>query len=142
MGKKMNRWMLGAVAAVLGGASASAAVPAAQVVNQLAQPMSLQGMSGGSVASDCGNISTQPSQELQLTDEFAQTSGYLRFVVEGAGDPTLLIEGPAGRFCVLSDRAMEKGPEAVGYWLPGTYRIYVGDRGAQSHPYELSILAE
>ncbi len=141
MAKKMNRWIVGAMAALVGSASAAVAVPA-RVVTQLNQPMSLQGMSGGSVASDCGNISAQPSQELQLTDEFAQTSGYLRFVVEGEGDPTLLIEGPAGRFCVLSDHAMSKGPEAVGYWLPGTYKIYVGDREAQSHPYSLSILAE
>ncbi len=141
MGKKVNRWMMGAIVAVLSSATAVSAVPA-RVVTQLNQPMSLQGMSGGSVASDCGNISAQPSQELQLTDEFAQNSGYLRFVVEGAGDPTLLIEGPAGRFCVLSDHAMDKGPEAVGYWLPGTYKIYVGDREAQSHPYSLSILSE
>lgn len=141
MKTNMHRWMIGAMAAVVGSATAAIAVPA-RVLTQLPEPMSLEGMSGGNVASDCGNISEQPSQQLQLTDEFAQTSGYLRFVVEGAGDPTLLIEGPAGRFCVLSDRAMDKGPEAVGYWLPGTYNIYVGDRGAQSHPYSLSILAE
>ncbi len=141
MGKKMNRWMIGAMAVVLGSATAAVAVPT-RLVTQLNQPMSLQGMSGGTVASDCGNISAQPSQQLQLTDEFAETSGYLRFVVEGAGDLTLLIEGPAGRFCVLSDLAMSKGPEAVGYWLPGTYNIYVGDRGAQSYPYNLSIWSE
>lgn len=141
MGQKMNRWLMGAIAAVIGSTTAAMAVPA-RVVTQQSQPVSFQGMSGGSIVSDCGNISEEPSQQLQLTDEFAQASGYLRFVVEGAGDPTLLIEGPAGRFCVLSDHAMDKGPEAVGYWLPGTYKIYVGDRGAQSHPYNLSILSE
>ena len=139
--RHMHRWIIGALAAVLGSATAASAVPA-RMVSQPAEPMNFEGTSGGTVASDCGNISAQPSQQIQLTDEFTQSSGYLRFVVEGAGDPTLLIEGPAGRFCVLSDRAMDKGPEAVGYWLPGTYNIYVGDREAQSHPYNLSISAE
>lgn len=144
MAKTMNRWLIGTWATVLAMAAATPAMtqPTAKVLNRLIEPISLQGQSGGPVASDCGYISTQPSQQLQLTQEFAQSSGYLRFVVEGAGDPTLLIEGPAGRFCVLSDRAMNRGPEAVGYWLPGTYQIYVGDRQSQSHPYRLSILAE
>jgi hypothetical protein len=139
---KLHRWMIGAGIGLVTSATAAIAATPNQVVNRLSEPVSLQGMSGGTVASDCGSISAQPSQQLQLTQEFAQNSGYLRFVVEGAGDPTLLIEGPTGRFCVLSDRVTNRGPEAVGYWLPGTYKIYVGDRQSQSHPYKLSILAE
>lgn len=139
---QLHRWLIGALATVLGTASAAWAAPTQILKDSLAQPMTFQGMSGGAVSSDCGAIPAQPSQELQLTQEFVQASGYLRFTVEGAGgSPTLLIDGPSGRFCVLADRALNKGPEAVGYWLPGTYKIYVGDRESQSHPFTLSILA-
>ena len=90
MANKMNRWVLGAMAVLMSSAATTAIASPSQILNRLSEPMNLQGMSGGNVASDCGNISAEPSQQLQLTDEFAQTSGYLRFVVEGAGDPTLL----------------------------------------------------
>lgn len=138
--KQTSRWLIASLAVLLGGAGNVSAAPGGMVVDNV--PLNLQGTSGGTVASDCGNISAQPSQRLQLTEAFISRSGYLRFVVEGQGDPTLLIEGPTGRFCVLSDQAMHQGPEAVGYWLPGTYNIYVGDRSNQRHPYSLSIVAE
>lgn len=136
--QQQSRWLTGALALVLGIAGAASATPT--VLGEI--PANFQGLSGGSVASDCGNISAQPSQQIQLTPAFTSRSAYLRFAVQGQGSPTLLIEGPAGRFCVLSDPSKGQGPEVAGHWLPGTYNIYVGDRANQSHPYSLSVLTE
>ncbi|MEB3828400.1 hypothetical protein [Phormidium sp. CCY1219] len=98
-------------------------------------PLVLQGTSGGSLSSDCGYISEQPSQTLELTEQFS----YLRFQVESEGEPTLLIDGPGGRFCILGHKEAGEVPEMSGLWMPGTYNIYVGDRQHEAHPYRLSI---
>ena len=90
------------------------------------------GTSGGPKDSkDCGYIAGAPNLQVQLTQQFT----YLRFTVQGAGQPTLLIEGPGGRFCGLGK------PEIVGLWKPGLYKIYVGDRTQAQHPFTLSVTA-
>jgi hypothetical protein len=119
---------------------ATPALAAPRVIDgSLTAPIAISGTSGGTKPSDCGNLPAQPSQELKVTDRFVQESGYLRIAVEAAGDPTLLIEGPTGRFCILANKDGKKGPEMAGRWLPGTYRIFVGDRKAASAPFKLSI---
>jgi hypothetical protein len=111
----------------------------AQVVQlqpQLNQdPIELEGTSGGLQKSDCGRISDQPSQILEVAGQFP----YLRLRVESAGEPTLLIEGPTGRFCILADSTMGEKPEMSGLWTVGTYQIYIGDRAGEQHHYRLSI---
>lgn len=90
------------------------------------------GTSGGPNDSrDCGYIAGPPNLQIQLTQQFT----YLRFTVQGAGQPTLLIEGPGGRFCGLGK------PEIAGLWKPGLYNIYVGDRTQAQHPFTLSVTA-
>jgi hypothetical protein len=98
-------------------------------------PIQLQGTSGGLQKSDCGSISEQPSQTLEVSQQFP----YLRLRVESAGEPTLLIEGPTGRFCVLADSTAGEQPEMSGLWTVGTYQIYIGDLAGEQHSYTLSI---
>lgn len=86
----------------------------------------LEGQSGGPVeSSDCGYISQTPNQVLQVTERI----NYLRLDVQSAGgQPTLLVEGPGGRFCVLADQVSGSGPSLSGFWLPGQYSVYVGEQ--------------
>lgn len=99
-------------------------------------PLVVRGTSGGEKTSDCGNIATNPSQVIEVTESLP----YLRLSVESEGKPTLLIQGPEGkRFCVLADTDSGENPEISGYWEAGKYSLYVGDRAQQQHPYSLSI---
>ncbi|OLP16274.1 hypothetical protein BST81_21985 [Leptolyngbya sp. 'hensonii'] len=97
-------------------------------------PQVLRGTSGGSKSSDCGFIATAPNEVIKVT----QPIPYMRFSVQSAGQPTLLIEGPTGRFCVLADGG-GAGPQMSGFWAPGTYSVYIGDRAKGSNPYTLSL---
>ena len=99
------------------------------------EPLVVSGTSGGAKSSDCGNIAVTPNQIIQVTEPLP----YLRLSVKSAGDPTLLIEGPGGRFCVMSDSYSGGNPEISGYWQAGRYSLYVGDRAQAQHPYTLSI---
>ena len=98
-------------------------------------PLVLNGKSGGTVKSNCGNISTEPSQVIQVTESLP----YLRLTVESQGKPTLLIDGPGGRFCVMADSYSGGKPEQSGYWQAGRYSVYVGELSQQQHNYSLSI---
>lgn len=98
-------------------------------------PLVLTGTSGGSQNSDCGYISEEASQAIEVTQQFP----YLRLEVESAGEPTLLIEGPAGRFCVLADSSAGEKPQMTGLWVAGTYKIYVGDRAGNQYSYRLLV---
>lgn len=98
-------------------------------------PLVVRGTSGGVKGSDCGNIAAQPNQVIQLSESLP----YLRLMVESAGQPTLLINGPSGRFCVLADRFSGGKPEFSGFWQAGKYSLYIGDRAQGQHPYTLSI---
>lgn len=101
------------------------------------QPITVSGVSGGSKTSNCGNISAKPNQVVKVT---AQRLDYVKVKVEGEGQPTLLVQGPNGRFCVLADTASGEQPEISGVWVEGNYEIFVGDRAGGQHPYTLSIL--
>jgi hypothetical protein len=98
-------------------------------------PLVVHGTSGGAKSSDCGNITATPNQVIQVTHSLP----YLRLSVQSAGQPTLLIDGPGGRFCVLGDSYAGDHPEIPGYWQAGKYSLYVGDRAQGQHPYTLSI---
>lgn len=98
-------------------------------------PLVVRGTSGGAESSDCGNIAATPSQVIQVT----QPLPYLRLTVQSDGQPTLFINGPGGRFCVLGDSYPGGNPEISGYWKAGKYSVYVGDRAQGQHPYTLSI---
>ncbi|WP_250121700.1 hypothetical protein [Chroococcidiopsis sp. CCMEE 29] len=98
-------------------------------------PLVVRGTSGGTKNSDCGDIPATPSQTIQVNESLP----YLRLRVESAGEPTLLIDGPGGRFCVLADSKSGENPEIAGYWEAGKYSLYVGDRAQGQHPYTLSI---
>ncbi|MFW9257929.1 hypothetical protein [Nostoc sp. CALU 546] len=98
-------------------------------------PLILNGKSGGTVKSNCGNITTEPNQLIQVTESLP----YLRLTVESQGKPTLLIDGPGGRFCVLADSYSGGKSELSGYWQTGKYSLYVGELSQQEYNYTLSI---
>lgn len=98
-------------------------------------PLVVSGTSGGKKSSDCGSIAATPNQIIQVAKPFP----YLRLSVQSAGQPTLLVQGPAGRFCVLSGADSKGNPEISGFWQAGEYSLYVGDRSQGQHPYTLSI---
>jgi len=98
-------------------------------------PLTVNGTSGGTRPSNCGNINATPNQVIQVTKSLP----YLRLTVEGSGQPTLLIDGPGGRFCVLADKYAGNKPEISGYWQQGKYSLYVGELSPQQHTYTLSI---
>jgi hypothetical protein len=99
-------------------------------------PIAFQGQSGGSVSTkDCGYISSKANHLVKIT----QRNDYLRFSITGGGQPTLLIEGPKDRFCAIADPSSGENAEISGVWLPGTYRVYVGDRAGGQHNYTFSI---
>ncbi|MDZ8222629.1 MULTISPECIES: hypothetical protein [unclassified Nostoc] len=108
--------------------------------NLQADPLILKGKSGGTVKSNCGNITTEPNHVIQVTESLP----YLRLTVESEGKPTLLIDGPGGRFCVMADKYSGGKPELSGFWQAGTYSLFVGDQ-SQGNPnfnYILSISQE
>lgn len=113
-----------------------AEVPSIPIASKLqSDPLILNGKSGGTVKSDCGNIAAAPNQVIQLSEPLP----YLRLTVDSPGQPTLLIDGPGGRFCVLADRYSQTKPEMSGYWQAGKYSLYVGQLSQQQHNYTLSI---
>lgn len=132
--KRLNRSIVVLAATGLIWATLSSIIAQAQVVlapgfSPDPKPIATGTSGGGQNSGDCGSISAAPNLQLQLTEQFT----YLRFTVQGAGQPTLLIEGPTGRFCGLAQ------PEISGFWKPGTYNIYVGDRAGGQHPFSLSV---
>ncbi|MEH1822370.1 MAG: hypothetical protein V7L31_25400 [Nostoc sp.] len=98
-------------------------------------PLVLNGKSGGTVKSNCGNITTEPNQVIQVTESLP----YLRLTAESKGKATLLIDGPGGRFCVLPDSYSGGKSELSGYWQAGKYLLYVGELSQREYDYTLSI---
>lgn len=98
-------------------------------------PLVVNGTSGGTISSNCGNITDKPNQVIQVTESLP----YLRLTVASSGQPTLLIDGPGGRFCVLADSYSGGKPEISGYWQAGNYSLYVGDLSKGQYTYTLSI---
>ncbi|MGC9526452.1 MAG: hypothetical protein ACP5D7_13025 [Limnospira sp.] len=98
--------------------------------------VTVSGTSGGtSNSGDCGWIATEPNLVLDATEDLLN----MRITVQTAGAPTLLIEGPAGRYCVLPETPSGSTLQFSGYGPRGTYNIYVGDRQQTQHPYTLSV---
>ncbi|MGC1244702.1 MAG: hypothetical protein WA865_00665 [Spirulinaceae cyanobacterium] len=98
-------------------------------------PITLSGMSGGSVDSgDCGSVSDTPNQVINV----AERIDYMRVSVEAEGQPTLIIEGPSGRVCLLPDSFSGK-PEMSGLFTAGVYKISVGDLSGTQNSFQLSI---
>ncbi|MEA5569802.1 hypothetical protein [Calothrix sp. UHCC 0171] len=101
-------------------------------------PITLTGKSGGSNKSNCGNIPSAPSHVIEVTESLP----YLRVAVEnvgGSGQPTLLIDGPGGKYCVLADNYSGGKPEMTGFWKAGIYSLSVGELSQGQHNYTLSI---
>jgi hypothetical protein len=98
-------------------------------------PLVVKGTSGGTVASNCGNITATPTQVIQITESLP----YLRLTVESQGNPTLLINGPGGRFCVLADKYSGGKAELSGYWQAGKYSLHIGNSSQGQQSYTLSI---
>ena len=96
-------------------------------------PITLEGDSGGTEASDCGNIATEANHRVKIEEALP----YLRFQVEGDGEFTLSVQSSTGSFCALGEN-----PQIGGFWSEGEYDIYVGDRGQESLPYTLTITEE
>ncbi|BAY22406.1 hypothetical protein NIES2100_21690 [Calothrix sp. NIES-2100] len=97
-------------------------------------PLVVNGNGEGSVKSNCGHIPAKPSQVIQVPKSLP----YLRVTVESKGQPTLLIDGPGGKFCVLADSSEAKA-ELAGFWQAGEYSFYVGDISQREYSYTLSI---
>ena len=99
-------------------------------------PLIITGKSGGLVNSNCGSIPNKPHQLLQLKESLP----YLRITVESEDKPTLLIDGPGGRFCILSDTYSGDKPEIYGFFKDGIYKLYIGQLIPGKTPtYTLSI---
>ncbi len=121
--------------------TATLAQAATHTLSSTSPTLEIQGVSGGaSLVGDCADaLSALPSQEIVLTETFIQQSGFLKFTLDAPGLPVLVLDGPAGRFCALGDSAAQQKPEVSGYWLPGSYRVYVGDRTRASQTYKLTV---
>ena len=98
-------------------------------------PLIVSGKSGGTVTSNCGNIPATPHQVLKLK----QSLPYLRLTVESEGKPTLLIDGPGGKFCVLPDAYSGNKPTMSGFFPKGDYNLSVGQLIKANPNYNLSI---
>lgn len=105
------------------------------VTGDFSAPLTTQGQSGGGVNSnDCGFVPNSPQEVIKVTEKV----NYLRLSVETqGGNPTLLVDGPDGRFCILANSGDQ--PSLSGVWMPGEYKIYVGDEQGQSHSYTLRL---
>lgn len=107
-----------------------------QIAPGFPEPLSVSGVSGGpNNSGDCGFVGQAPNQVIEVTQDLP----YWRIAVQTAGAPSLMIQGPRGRFCVLPANAATAIVEFSGYGDKGTYAIFVGDRAQGQHPYSLSI---
>ena len=132
--KLQLRWSVvpTALAAVLalGGIAASQTVAIAPD-----SEVKLNGTSGGSVkdSSCAGFIASNPNHTVQVTAD-----SNLRFSLQGAGQPTLLISGAQGQTLCVQAEAGGK-INIPGRWSKGSYSVFVGDRAGGRNPYTLSI---
>lgn len=131
------RWVivLASVAGML--ASASRGLAQTIAINSGSNPIQVTGMSGGQQkdSSCAGYIAATPNHRIEITAD-----SDLKFVLQAAGQPTLLIRSSTGQdFCVPSDSYSGGKIEIPGRWSQGTYDIFVGDRNQGQNPYTLSI---
>lgn len=135
--KASSRWSIvpSSIAAVL--AIAGLALSQTVAISPSSQAVNLSGVSGGSKKdSGCaGFIANAPNHTLQVNED-----SNLRFTLQGAGQPTLLITGAQGQtICVQADSLSKGKIEVPGRLTKGIYSIFVGDRTTARTPYTLSI---
>ncbi len=138
-GDRAKRWFSAivtlALAMILADAGALRSQPL-QIAPGFPEPLRVSGVSGGpNNSGDCGFVAQGPNQVIEVTQDLP----YWRIAVQTAGAPSLMIQGPRGRFCVLPANAAAGNVEFSGYGDKGTYVIFVGDRSQGQHPYSLSI---
>lgn len=137
--KMFKQWMV--VPAALAMLLTSAGVVLSQTTIQITpgfkpDPLNITGTAGGSqVTKGCGMMDSAATHIINLDSNFS----YLRFTLQGAGQPTLLIQGPSGSSCVQADSLSKGKVEAPGYWEKGSYSVSIGNRESGQHPYTLSI---
>lgn len=129
-----------ALAMILASTEANLAqVPSIQIGRKLSSdPLVIRGQSDDSVKSNCGHVGNTPNQIIRVTEALP----YLRLTVEGPGKPTLSINGPGGRFCVLADSYSGSKAEMSGYWQPGDYTLHIGNLSPGKYNYNLLISKE
>ncbi len=104
--------------------------------NLESDPLIIIGKSGGSVNSNRGVIPKTPHQVLKLKKPLS----YLQITVESESKPTLLIDSPVGKFCILYDAYSGNKPKISGFFKDGTYKLYIGQMVPGKSPkYTLSI---
>jgi hypothetical protein len=123
-----------ALAIALG--NVKAAISQTIKISSNSQPVQVSGQSGGDQLNKCaGYISPTPNHVIQVTED-----ANLRFVLQGGGQPALLIRGTNGQsFCVPADSYSDGKIEIPGRWPKGIYSVYVGDRANGHHAYTLGI---
>jgi hypothetical protein len=97
----------------------------------------MNGTSGGTQKDTgcAGSIAASPNHVVQVTED-----SDLRFSLQGAGEPALLIRSSTGQsFCVPADSYSNGKVEIPGRWRKGTYSVYIGDRANGRHAYTLQI---
>ncbi len=97
--------------------------------------ITLRGTSGGPRQDNsCAKfIASAPNHQIQVTED-----SNLRFNLQAAGQPALLIRGPLN-LCVQADTLSGGKLSVPGRWPKGSYSVYVGDRANGQNPYVLSI---
>lgn len=135
----IKKWLIIPISSAILVVATTTMVNSLPIAPGFPEPLNLSGVSGGpNNSGDCGFISNEPSQVLEVKDAIP----YLRITaqVASAGTATMLVDGAMGRFCILPNNAAGGKLELSGYLTGGVYKIYLGDRAAgQSYPYNLSI---
>ena len=137
-GNKMRMFKQGTIfPAALAILLTSAGVVRSQTIQITSDPLIITGTASGTQASQgCGMMGATPNHVINLDRNYS----YLRFSLQGAGQPTLLIQGPNGSSsCVQADKLSGGKVEAPGYWEKGSYSVSVGNRESGQHPYTLTI---
>jgi hypothetical protein len=136
--KGLKRYLImpvGVAIALLG--SAEIALGQSVTITPSSQPIQMNGTSGGTQKDTgcAGSIAASPNHVVQVTED-----SDLRFSLQGAGEPALLIRSSTGQsFCVPADSYSNGKVEIPGRWRKGTYSVYIGDRANGRHAYTLQI---
>jgi len=98
-------------------------------------PITTEGTSNSDRDSgDCGYVSQAPDEVIKVTERI----NYMQIRVKGEKEnPNLLIQGPEQRFCILGDQG--KATSMSGVWMPGQYKIYIGQKQGESSQYTLDL---
>ena len=147
--KKINGLLLGIIISY-SCYSVSAQAPHPITINQssIAQPLIIEGVSGGAIMTKeisqtentatgyCdGYVNSQPNHVLKLESFWK----LLRLEIISQADTTILVKGPGGVWC--NDDAGTPNPVIEGQWQPGLYEIWVGSYQANSqNNYQIKIM--